>query len=217
MGLVVVRARQIRPASWGCCVTVVYYCCVSVRRRGTGGISKTARKGNGIVVRAHVAQSFPCDGPQIPSPLTPTSLPSGLLEACRPCSPRRPCGELSPLDPAPASVLRRIPAYAGHAGDACDAGDAGDALLALLNIPHHHPSQPIAGAVLCAAEDLSLAFGGKGNLRSLVLLMSHHSGEAFILILRVLYPLCVCVCVFSGELFFCTRSSRLRAAAGAGW
>lgn len=100
------------------------------------------------------------------------------------------------LDPAPAPVLRRIPAYAGRAGDAGDArdaGDAGDALLALLNIPHHHPSQPIAGAALYLQRTRPSPRGkGRGAPRSLVMSVSHHSSEAFILTPRVSIIPCVC-------------------------
>lgn len=82
-GLVVVSVRQIRPARWTCCVTVVYDCAGVRWRRPVGS---AARKGRAIVVRGQVAQSFPCDGPQMPLAPSSTplqlSLPPDLLEAC---------------------------------------------------------------------------------------------------------------------------------------
>lgn len=51
--------RQIRPASWGFCVTVIYYGCVSVRRREQVGSAKSCPDRNGIAVRGHTPSSSP--------------------------------------------------------------------------------------------------------------------------------------------------------------
>lgn len=156
---------------------------------------------------------FQCDGPQIPALTPPNSLPSGLLEACPPRTPKttscRFSYSLVSLDPAPAappaphSCLQRA-TQAMQVICMRVAGDAGDTLLALLNvyanIPHHLLRPPWAGLSRAPhpmqRTPPSPPGGKERGPRSLVLPVSHHSSEAFVLTLEGSYLLCVCVCVF---------------------
>lgn len=156
---------------------------------------------------------FQCDGPQIHAVAPPNSLPSGLLEACLPRNTQDdlvqtfllPCLSLDPAPaapPAPHSCVQRA-TQAMQVICMRVAGDAGDTLLALLNvyanIPHHLLRPPMAGlsrAPRAMQRTHPSPPGGKERgPRSLVLPVSHHSSEAFVLTLEGSYLLCVCVCL----------------------